>query len=162
MRRHCTTALGESRLGQFRWVNSLQQLADGLTKPSAKDALAHTLARGVHALKYDPNFVAAKKVSAEAKEKEYLEYEKAAEELFDGQVFYVDKSELKEKQQLCMLPGCNKQRDSSTEGKSLLQSSPLLILTSFSARVWRRRMAEGSEVRTGIAGFRGDDSRGCE
>ena len=102
-------------LGQFRWVYSLQQLADGLTKPSAKDALAHTLARGAHALKYDLNVVAAKKVSAEAKEQEHLEYEKAAEELFDGQVFYVDKSELKEKQKLCMLPGCNKQRDSTTE-----------------------------------------------
>eukprot|EP00913_Durusdinium_trenchii_P017657 g16596.t1 len=106
----------KAALGQFRWVNSLQQLADGLTKPSAKDALAHTLARGVHALKYDPNFVAAKKVSGETKEQENLEYEKAAAELFDGQVFYVDKTELKESRQLCMLPGCQKQRDMSTEG----------------------------------------------
>ena len=43
--------------GEFKWGNSLQQLADGLTKPSAKDALAHTLSRGVHALRYDPHFV---------------------------------------------------------------------------------------------------------
>ena len=31
----------------------MQQLADGLTKPSAKYALACTLARGVHAWKFD-------------------------------------------------------------------------------------------------------------
>lgn len=103
-------------LGQFRWVNSMQQFADGLTKPSAKDALAHTSSRGVHAMKYDPNFIAAKKVSQESREKENMEYEKAAEELFDGQVFFTDKAEMKEAQGLCALPGCAKQRDDRFEG----------------------------------------------
>ena len=47
--------------GTWRWVNSVQQLADGLTKPAAKESLAYILSRGVHQLKFDPTFTAAKK-----------------------------------------------------------------------------------------------------
>ena len=41
--------------------------------------------------------MATKKVSAKAKEQKYLEYEQAAEKLFNKQISYIDKSELKEK-----------------------------------------------------------------
>ena len=41
-------------MGNFRWVNSTQQLADGFTKTSARESLAYTLSRGVHALRFDP------------------------------------------------------------------------------------------------------------
>ena len=40
--------------GHWRWVNSAQQLADGLTKPTARDTFAEQLRRNVHLLKYDP------------------------------------------------------------------------------------------------------------
>ena len=71
--------------------NSLQ--INKLTKLLAR---ANTLAHGIYALKHDPNFMAAKKLSTKAKEQKYLEYKKAAEKLFNKQVSYVDKSELKE------------------------------------------------------------------
>lgn len=46
----------EAMAGFWRWVSSAQQqLADGLNKPSARDAL--------HQLKYDPAYTAAKKVT---------------------------------------------------------------------------------------------------
>eukprot|EP00959_Pyramimonas_sp_CCMP1952_P134277 2809145-Pyramimonas_sp.AAC.1 len=45
----------------WRWVNTQQQLADGLTELSSRQTLADMLRRGAHALKYDPNFVAGKK-----------------------------------------------------------------------------------------------------
>ena len=75
---------------KMKWVNSKQQLADGLTKPSAKDDLAYILSRGIHALRHDPHFIAAKKVTHDVKMKEELEYEKAAEDLFEGQAFMVE------------------------------------------------------------------------
>ena len=65
-------------------------MADGLTKPSAKDDLAYMLSRGVHALRHDPHFTAAKKVTHDVKMKEEQEYEKAAEDLFEGQAFMVE------------------------------------------------------------------------
>ena len=38
----------------WRWVNSHQQLADGLTKPAANDRFAEILSRGNHQMKFDP------------------------------------------------------------------------------------------------------------
>eukprot|EP00913_Durusdinium_trenchii_P017721 g16654.t1 len=81
---------------KVKWVNSRQQLADGLTKPSAKDDLAYMLSRGVHALKHDPKFTAAKKVTYDDRQKEEQEYERAAEALFDGQAFVAE--DIKEKE----------------------------------------------------------------
>ena len=48
------------------------------------------LSRGVHALRHDPHFTAAKKVTHDVKMKEEQEYEKAAEDLFEGQAFMVE------------------------------------------------------------------------
>ena len=83
-------------------------MADGLTKPSAKDDLAYMLSRGVHALKHDPKFTAAKKVTYDDRQKEEQEYERAAEALFDGQAFVAEDIKEKEMKNLCRLPGCMK------------------------------------------------------
>ena len=91
-------------LGYLKWVNSTQQVADGLTKPSAKDQFAHILKRGVHALRYDPNFTAAKKVSKEVKADEEKEQDEAAWRLFDGEVLEVEEIP----KEICQLPGCGK------------------------------------------------------
>ena len=99
--------------GVWRWVNSAQQLADGLTKPSSKDNLAYILSRGVHQLKYDPTFTAAKKVTEEDKKKEHEECEKAAKEMFDGQVFLSEDKEQKRRDGVCLMPGCEKKVDSA-------------------------------------------------
>lgn len=56
--------------GALRWCNSHQQLADGMTKASARTKLAHELQRGVHCLRYDPEYTASKKVKHEDKEME--------------------------------------------------------------------------------------------
>ena len=45
----------------WRWVNSDQQLADGMTKASMRLKLAEYLRKGYHSLEYDPDFVSAKK-----------------------------------------------------------------------------------------------------
>eukprot|EP00959_Pyramimonas_sp_CCMP1952_P185766 3884222-Pyramimonas_sp.AAC.1 len=47
----------------WRWVNTQQRLADGLTKLSSRQTLADIIRRGVHALKYDPTFVVGNKLS---------------------------------------------------------------------------------------------------
>ena len=57
-----TTQRAKALGGKFRWTNTLQQLADGLTKVSARQQFAETILRGVHAIKFDPNFVAGKKL----------------------------------------------------------------------------------------------------
>ena len=98
-------------MGNFPWVNSTQQLANGFTKTSAREALAYTLSRGVHALRFDPNFVAAKKVTQSERDKENAEYEKAAESLFEGQLLLAEDCDKKEKMNLCRLPGCQKEKD---------------------------------------------------
>ena len=50
--------------GKWRWVDTTQQMADGLTKVSVRQIFADRLRRCVHALKYDPSFTAGKKVTA--------------------------------------------------------------------------------------------------
>ncbi|CAK0875283.1 unnamed protein product, partial [Prorocentrum cordatum] len=64
----------------WRWVNTQQQLADGLTKLSSRQTLADILRRGVHALKYDPNIVAGKKLSKRQVELREQELEQACDE----------------------------------------------------------------------------------
>ena len=98
-----------------RWCNSLQQLADGLTKGSSKDTLAHVLSRGVHSLCFDPGFVAAKKVSKEDRLVEEKVLEKAAESLFDGQICFAEDPKEKEQKGLCRLPGCKKPKEAGSE-----------------------------------------------
>ena len=91
-------------LGYMKWVNSSQQVADGLTKPGAKDNFAHVLKRGVHALKFDPSFTAAKKVTKDAKAGEEQAHEEAAKMLFQGDIFEACEVEAG----ICQLPGCGK------------------------------------------------------
>lgn len=67
-------------------------------------------------MKYDPNFIAEEKVSHESREQENQEYEKAAEELFDGQVFFVEKGDGHGDSGMCALPGCNKHKDNARDG----------------------------------------------
>ena len=67
----------EALHGHWRWVNSAQQLADGLTKPTARDIFAEQLRRNVHQLKYDPTYTAAKKVDKELRDQEREEHEEA-------------------------------------------------------------------------------------
>ena len=91
-------------LGYMKWVNSSQQVADGLTKPGAKDNFAHVLKRGVHALKFDPSFTAAKKVTKDAKAGEEQAHEEAAKMLFQGDIFEACEVEAG----ICQMPGCGK------------------------------------------------------
>ena len=96
----------EALNGYWRWVNSAQQLADGLTKPAARDVFIEQLRRGVHQLKFDPNYTAAKKVSHEAKQKKIEEHEKAAKQLFGAEALL---GEGFKPPGQCQLPGCEKE-----------------------------------------------------
>ena len=98
-------------LGEWRWVNSDQQLADGLTKTAARDNMTIVLARGVHQLRFDPSFTAAKKVSKKEKEKMNQEHDEAAKELFEGQVFAAEEAKVDGQ---CALPGCDKMVEKTT------------------------------------------------
>ncbi|CAE7220782.1 spa [Symbiodinium microadriaticum] len=58
------------RLGaELRWVSSERMLADGLTKASSRQMMADMLRTRKICLKYDPNFVAAKKKTVEERAK---------------------------------------------------------------------------------------------
>ena len=88
----------------WKWVNSHQQLADGLTKPAAKDRFAEILSRGNHQMKFDPNFTAAKKVSQADREEQERQLQEAAEQAFGVQI----EEEGEKKEGECHLPGCKK------------------------------------------------------
>ncbi|CAK0856800.1 unnamed protein product [Prorocentrum cordatum] len=68
---------------RWTWVNTQQQMADGLTKLSARQMMADVLRRGVHALRCDPDFVAGKKPTKRAMEQREKELDQAGEELLD-------------------------------------------------------------------------------
>ena len=51
------------------WLSSERQLADGLTKASARQSLADRLRSGRFIIRHDPNFTSAKKKSAEERAK---------------------------------------------------------------------------------------------
>eukprot|EP00435_Cladocopium_sp_Y103_P011552 s1424_g3.t1 len=99
--------------GFLRWCNSHQQLADGMTKTSARLKLAMELKRRMHSLLYDPQGVASKKVKKEDKQDEQDMLDKAAKEyenqkrIQDGiyTLNDLDEDQLEECK-LCLLPGC--------------------------------------------------------
>ena len=97
--------------GKLRWLNSSQQLADGLTKVQARDQMNYLLMRGVHRLVFDPNYTAAKKVKKEEKDVEKEEMEAASKEIYEGQVF-VALEENVSKEGKCALEGCFREIDS--------------------------------------------------
>ena len=98
--------------GKLRWLNSNQQLADGLTKVQARDQMNYQLMRGIHRLVFDPNYTAAKKVKKEDKEVEKEELEAASKEIYEGQIF-VASEEKENKEGKCALEGCNRLIDSA-------------------------------------------------
>ena len=49
--------------GIWRWTDTHQQMADGLTKASVRQQFADKLRRGVHALKFDEKFTAGKSIA---------------------------------------------------------------------------------------------------
>ena len=85
------------------WTNSFQQLADGLTKVSARQFMADSLRRGTHALKYDPEFTAGKKVNAKDRAKIANELDGRAATM---EALAVDLANDDEKK--CVLEGCGK------------------------------------------------------
>eukprot|EP00435_Cladocopium_sp_Y103_P051424 s692_g16.t1 len=99
--------------GEWRWMNSHQQLADGLTKPSARDRFAEVLQRGNHQLRFDPNFVAAKKVSHKEKTEQERQLQEASEAVFGvGEIVVQEEKDEK----ICKLLGCNKVIDGGRDG----------------------------------------------
>ena len=105
----------QAMMSKMKWVNSGQQLADGLTKRQAREQFAYLLQRGVHRLVYDQSFVADKKVGKDVKERQHAEMEKLAKEMFEGHVFAVEDE--KSERGKCALKGCEKKID-LTEGKN--------------------------------------------
>ena len=99
----------QAMASRMRWVNSGQQLADGLTKRQARENFAYLLQRGVHRLVYDDKFVADKKVKKEDKENQRREMEALSKEMYEGQIFMAEDEEKGEK--MCQLKGCNKEID---------------------------------------------------
>ena len=97
--------------GKLRWLNSSQQLADGLTKVQARDQMNYLLMRGVHRLVFDQNYTAAKKVKKEEKDLEKEELEAASKEIYGGQVFVASKENIT-KERKCVLDGCFREIDS--------------------------------------------------
>ena len=66
--------------GVWRWTDTHQQMADGLTKLSVRQAFAEKLRRGVRALKFDPDFTAGKKIpmaQLQEREQELNDYAEA-------------------------------------------------------------------------------------
>eukprot|EP00913_Durusdinium_trenchii_P002397 g2213.t1 len=90
--------------GHWRWVNSAQQLADGLTKPTSRENFAEQLRRGVHQLKFDPTYTAAKKVGRDARNQELEEHEAVSKQLFGEALL----GEVVHDETVCLLPECNK------------------------------------------------------
>ena len=100
--------------GVLRWCNSHQQLADGMTKASARTKLAYELQRGVHCLRYDPEYTASKKVKSEDKDLEQDALNKAAEEYevqrrVNEGIYTITDMETEEKEEckICQLRGCS-------------------------------------------------------
>ncbi|CAK0861054.1 unnamed protein product [Prorocentrum cordatum] len=64
--------------GVWRWTNTHQQMADGLTKLQVRQQFVEKLRRMTHALKYDATFTAGKKVSQQERNKNEQELNDAA------------------------------------------------------------------------------------
>jgi hypothetical protein len=65
--------------GEWRWTSAHQQLADGLTKVSARQKLADIMRRGMHALKFDESFTSLKKLTQKQKDARERELDLAAD-----------------------------------------------------------------------------------
>ena len=65
--------------GIWRWTDTHQQMADGLTKVAVRQQFADKLRRGVHALKFDEKFTAGKKIAKQ----EIIDREKRLDEFAD-------------------------------------------------------------------------------
>ncbi|CAE7578000.1 unnamed protein product [Symbiodinium microadriaticum] len=87
--------------GHWRWCNSNQQLADGLTKATARATCLEAFSRGVVSMKFDEAMTAAKKVSKESRQAELNELDNAAKELHEVNTAVAGMP-------LCRLPGCEK------------------------------------------------------
>ena len=96
--------------GKLKWLNSSQQLADGLTKVQGRDQMNYLLMKGIHRLTFDPNYTAAKKVKKEDKEMEKEEMEAASKEIYEGQIFEVSE-DADNKENKCALAGCFREVD---------------------------------------------------
>ncbi|CAK0827016.1 unnamed protein product [Prorocentrum cordatum] len=64
--------------GVWRWTNTHQQMADGLTKLQVRQQFVEKLRRMTHALKYDATFTAGKRVSQQERDKNEQELNDAA------------------------------------------------------------------------------------
>jgi hypothetical protein len=114
----------------WQWTNTLQQLADGLTKLQARGMLAEAMRRGNHAIKYDPTYTAGKKLTKKQRDAAESELNKAAEislqgiqadsadyqthyDDYDQHASYEDKQDYEyqafnaEDVQVCALEGCD-------------------------------------------------------
>ena len=65
--------------GQLQWTSAFQQVADGMTKPRARQSMAEILRRGTHAMKYAEECVAGKKLTKEDRERIEKELENGQE-----------------------------------------------------------------------------------
>lgn len=83
--------------GVWRWTDTYQQLADGLTKLQVRQNFAEKLSRGARALKYDPDFTAGKKIKKGVLDARERELDEAAA---DGELCltYDDQSSGEEKE----------------------------------------------------------------
>ena len=104
--------------GVLKWCNSHQQLADGVTKASARQKLAWELKRKVHCLRYDPEGTASKKVKQEDRQEEQDNLDKAAKEFemkrkFKEGIYTMDEMEDEERMEckICLLKGCELQAE---------------------------------------------------
>ena len=104
--------------GHWKWRNSSQQLADGLTKASARALCLEAFFRGVVALKFDEDMVGAKKVKPEIRQAEVDELDSAARKLNRDEAGFTtahfdsaesNKVPFSEDVVRCRLPGCNKE-----------------------------------------------------
>ena len=66
--------------GVLKWCNNHQQLADGVTKMSARQKLAMELRRRMRCLRYDPEGTASKEVKQNVRQDEKDSLDQAAQE----------------------------------------------------------------------------------
>ena len=99
--------------GVLKWCNSHQQLADGVTKVSARQKLAMELRRRMHCLRYDPEGTASKKVKQNVRQDEQDSLDQAAQEFQKQQmvkdgIYKIEEMESEEKMEcnICLLDGC--------------------------------------------------------
>ena len=101
--------------GGWKWCNSAQQLADGLTKSAARSACLDSFARGVTCLRFDTTVMkAAKKVTHAERQAEVKELDDAAEKLNDN--VYLAEFGLPSDLPRCRLAGCQNPIINASQG----------------------------------------------